>query len=163
MPKISKILFIFGVIVSIIGFIILYFKNNEKIPVTEIIMKMATYDKNSGKVLELESNQNTKYFGRLQFFTKPNSKNMSESLVCVQQAKIVDKIDLYMPDMGHGSQPPTIHSVDIPKNIMTKASSEIYLGCFKLENMQLFMTGAWQVRVFYHDGYLGVFDIQITE
>ena len=67
-------------------------------------MKMATYDKNSEKVLELTPNQNTKYFGWIAVFTNQILK-YEESLVCVQQAKIVDKIDLYMPDMGHGSQP----------------------------------------------------------
>ncbi len=163
MTKITKILFIPGIIIAIIGVIVVYLKNNEKTPVAEIVMKMATYDKSSGKILDLDTKQNSRYFGRLQFYTKPNSKNMSESLVCVQQAQAVDKIDLYMPDMGHGSQPPTIHSVDIPRNMMSKSSSEIHLGCFKLENMQLFMTGDWQVRVFYNDGYLGIFDIQIME
>ncbi|WGL59568.1 hypothetical protein QEJ31_13640 [Pigmentibacter sp. JX0631] len=163
MSNFTKIFLLLGIIVAVIALVLLFFKKGETKPLIEISMHLATYDKKSGNVENLSPNHNQKAFGILQFFSKPNSKNMSQSILCVQDHQIVDKIDLYMPDMGHGSQPPTIEKTDIPSNIRSKASSEIQLGCFKLDNMQLFMTGDWQIRVFYQNGNLGLFDLKIIE
>lgn len=163
MTKMTKIMFVFGLIVAVTGVIIIFSKKNEIPPALEIAMKVAAYDKQSGKTLELQPNQSGISYGIVQFVTQPNSKNMSTALLCVQQSKLVDKVDLYMPDMGHGSQPPTIQSIEIPANIKTKAPNGNDLGCFKVENMQLFMTGPWQMRVFYQNGILGYFDISIAE
>ena len=163
MSNFTKISLLLGIIVAVIALVLLYLKKGETKPLIEIPMHLSTYDKKTGNIENLSTNQNLKVFGVLQFFSRPNSKNMSQSILCVQDHQIVDKIDLYMPDMGHGSQPPTTEKIEIPGKIRSKASTEIQLGCFKLDNMQLFMTGDWQIRVFYQNGNLGLFDLKIIE
>ena len=163
MSKFTKMSLLLGIIVAFIALVLLYLKKTEAKPLIEIPMHLSAYDKRTGNIENLSANKASKAFGVLQFFSKPNSKNMSQSILCVQDHQIVDKIDLYMPDMGHGSQPPTIEKIEMPSNIRSKASSEIQLGCFKLDNMQLFMTGDWQIRVFYQNGNLGLFDLKIIE
>lgn len=163
MTKISKIILILGILIGIIGAVLVYLKNKEKPLNFEYSMKTSTYNKNAGKVLDVNPSIPPKYLGTLQFKTKPNSKNMASALICVEQYKNIEKVDLYMPDMGHGSQPPTVVAGQVPANLQSQASEGIGFGCLTLDNMQLFMTGLWQVRVFYFDGSVGLFDFQIGE
>jgi len=163
MTKISKIILILGILIGIVGIVLVYLKNKQKPLDYEYNMKTSSIDKNSGKVLDVSPSISSKYLGTLQFKTKPNSKNMAQALLCVEQYKNVEKVDLYMPDMGHGSQPPTVNQASLPSNLQSQASEGIGFGCLSLENMQLFMSGLWQVRLFYKDGTVGLFDFQILE
>ena len=163
MSKIAKILTVLGVFVLLLISIYKFINRQEKPVDFEYSMITANFDKVSGKVSQEDSSNQAKYLGLLQFKSKPDSKNMASALVCAEQASNIDKVDLYMPDMGHGSQPPTVSKGDIPSNLKSHASEGIGFGCINIGSMQLFMPGIWQVRLFYHDGKVGLFNIDIKE
>ena len=163
MSKISKILTVLGVIALIIISIFKFIKRQEKPVDFEYSMITSDYDKESGKVSQVEPSNSSKYLGLLQFKSKPDSKNMASALICAEQVAKIDKVDLYMPDMGHGSQPPTVAKGEIPSNLQSHASEGIGFGCLNIGSMQLFMPGSWQVRLFYNDGKVGLFNIEIKE
>ncbi|APJ03529.1 hypothetical protein [Silvanigrella aquatica] len=163
MSKFPKIILIFGIFVLIIGAIFISIKKQEKPVDFEYSMKTGDYDKATGKVTHQDSVDPSKYLGMLQFNAKPDSKNMATALVCAEQVAKIEKVDLYMPDMGHGSQPPTVAKGNIPSNLQSQAGSGIGFGCLNISNMQLFMPGLWQVRLFYSDGKVGLFNVEIGD
>lgn len=93
----------------------------------------------------------------------PNSQNMAKGVMCVQNSSQLDKVDLYMPDMGHGSQPPVVKKADVPSQYKEIGKSLPDFGCFQLESMQFFMSGHWQVRVFFKDQMMGYFDVKVEK
>lgn len=154
---------VLGMIVLIVGVILIFIKNKEKPLSFEYSMETADYDKVTGKVSQVDRESPSKYIGMLQFVTKPNSKDMAAALVCAEQIAKVEKVDLYMSDMGHGSQPPILSKGNIPANLKNHSSSEIGFGCLNITSMQLFMPGNWQVRLFYNDGKVGLFHIDVDD
>ncbi len=93
----------------------------------------------------------------------PDSQNMASGIVCVENAPSVNKIDLFMPDMGHGSEPPKVTSSPVPKEFFKYNNSVPNFGCYTIESMQLFMPGMWQVRVFYKEGAMGIFTVNLEK
>lgn len=163
MSKILKTITVLGVFVLIILSIFKFIKRQEKAINFEYSMTTSNYDKKTGNVLQEDALNPSKYLGLLQFKSKPDSKNMASALICAEQVAKIEKVDLYMPDMGHGSQPPTVSAGKIPSNLQSHASEGIGFGCLNIENMQLFMPGSWQVRLFYSDRKVGLFQVEIKE
>ena len=163
MSKISKIILIFGIVVAMVGGILLLIKSKNSSSHFEYTMATVTYDKKSGTVNpSSEKATHSKYLGMLVFMAQPDSKIMATALACVEEVANVEKVDLYMPDMGHGSQLPTVSLAEVPKNLKILASAGIGFGCLNIGSMQLFMAGLWQVRLFYKNGYVGLFNVEVN-
>jgi len=93
-----------------------------------------------------------------------NAQTMLTGTLCVANPEDVSKIDLYMPDMGHGSAPPLVSKSNlIPKSLRKEFKTKEDYGCFKLSKMEMFMPGLWQVRVFYQNGENGYFEINLDK
>jgi hypothetical protein len=163
MSKISKFMFILGVLVLVLGIVLVYIKNKEKPVHFEYYMKSASYDKKTGKIFLNDENSHEELLGLLQFVKKPNSKDMASALVCAEHAANISKIDLYMPDMGHGAQPPIVKHGAIPSNLKHHTTDGMELNCMNVVNMQLFMPGLWQIRLFYNNGKVGLFNVELSE
>jgi hypothetical protein len=161
--KMLKILTIIVVILLISLSLYIFIKRQDNSIDIEYSMITADFDKMTGKVTQNDSSNKLNYLGMLQFKSMPNSKNMASAIVCAEQVSNIDKVDLYMPDMGHGSQPPIVLNGDIPSKLKSRASEEIGFGCLNLSGLQLFMPGNWQLRVFYQNGKVGLFNINISE
>lgn len=93
----------------------------------------------------------------------PSSQDMASGVLCIENSSNLEKVDLYMPDMGHGSEPPKVTSIKIPIDFVNYSKSVPNFGCYSVESMQLFMPGIWQVRVFYKDGNTGIFTIELNK
>lgn len=93
----------------------------------------------------------------------PNSQEMVNGIVCLENAPNLDKVDLYMPDMGHGSEPPKVTAVHTPDELLKYQKEVPHFGCYLVESMQLFMPGTWQVRIFYKNGATGLFTIDLKK
>ena len=93
----------------------------------------------------------------------PNSQDMANGLLCLENAKNLEKVDLFMPDMGHGSEPPKVTPIGVPEEFSKYNKTGSNFGCYSVESMQLFMPGSWQVRVFYKDGIIGIFSINLDK
>lgn len=89
-----------------------------------------------------------------------SSKVMATGVLCLEDANQVNKVDLFMPDMGHGSQPPKVTPTSLPTELSGEGKGARF-GCLKVEGMQLFMPGLWQVRVFYQSGASGFFNLDV--
>ncbi len=89
------------------------------------------------------------------------SRDMANGVLCLERAADVEKIDLFMPDMGHGSEPPVVSQVSVPKELINYGLNMPNYGCFSIKKMQLFMPGLWQLRVIFKDKNLGIFNINI--
>lgn len=104
---------------------------------------------------------NTKVQGELLMISGVlNSKMMATGVLCVEDANQVTKVDLFMPDMGHGSQPPKVTPTSLPEELSGDGRGP-HFGCLKVESMQLFMPGLWQMRVFYQSGAVGLFNLDV--
>jgi hypothetical protein len=68
-----------------------------------------------------------------------------------------------MPDMGHGAQPPIVKHGVIPSNLKHHTTDGMELNCMNVVNMQLFMPGLWQIRLFYNNGKVGLFNVELSE
>lgn len=103
--------------------------------------------------------------GRLGIQSKEiTSQTLMQGVVCVNNAENVSKIDLFMPDMGHGSSPPVLSkSTVIPKTLSIESQQATDFGCFNISKMEMFMPGLWQVRVFYKSGELAYFNVPVKD
>jgi hypothetical protein len=111
-----------------------------------------------------ESPTQIKRYGSLVILSgEPNSQNMANALLCVENSNDIDKVDLFMPDMGHGSEPPKVTSALVPKEFSKQLNTIPNFGCYSVESMQLFMPGTWQVRAFYKDGVVGIFTLMLKK
>lgn len=102
-------------------------------------------------------------FGKLVLTAKPTSKDMVSGTLCLDGISKVKKIDLFMPDMGHGSAPPTVSETDVPEEFFLQKQGKTDFGCVLVERMELFMPGLWQVRVFSDSNEMGHFDVNLSE
>jgi len=108
------------------------------------------------------SNGQSKLFGTLIITSgTPNSQDMANGFLCLDNGKNIEKVDLYMPAMGHGSEPPKVTPAAIPKEFAKYDKEGSNFACYSIESMQLFMPGSWQVRAFYKDGIMGIFSIDL--
>ena len=73
----------------------------------------------------------------------------------------LSKVDLYMPNMGHGSEPPKVTTHDVPQELSQFSKKTNGFGCYLVDSMQLFMPGKWQVRAFYKNGDEGIFNLEV--
>ena len=106
----------------------------------------------------------SKLFGNLEITSGMlDSRAMANSILCIENSDNFSKLDLFMPDMGHGSAPPKVTEISIPSDFIQKAKTVSQLGCFSVEGMQLFMPGLWQVRVFYKDDTIGLFNLNLKK
>lgn len=87
----------------------------------------------------------------------PTTATKATAQLCLEQASLFEKADLYMPDMGHGSEPLGVQRIDPPPALASLASGYADFGCYTVTNMAFFMPGTWHVRVFYKDGVAGFF------
>ncbi|BBH52901.1 hypothetical protein [Fluviispira sanaruensis] len=176
MAKITKILLIVGLLVGAFAVVLLNRKKDTEVKSeksNELSMTTKIYDKATGKVDEAPSHSPESYFGSLSFIgSEPNSKDMAQAILCVDQVADIEKIDLYMPDMGHGTQPPVVNKHEdisvafkdkISAALKEKAAANPYFGCIHISAMQLYMPGLWQVRVFYKNDTVGLFDFNIKD
>lgn len=163
MLKFNRLIIFLGIIVLIIGAILVFYLNNKKSLEFNYSMLTKLYDEKTGEVIMDTEKLPNHYFGLLQFKTKPNTKDMAQAIVCAEDISNVNKVDLYMPEMGHGSQPPMVANDSVPTNLREHVSKRNGFGCLKIENMQLFMPGLWQVRIFYKNGTVGLFHLDILE
>jgi hypothetical protein len=92
-----------------------------------------------------------------------NSQDMANGLLCIENANNLEKVDLFMPDMGHGSEPPKVTPANVPSELSHYRKTTAHFGCFAVESMQLFMPGTWQVRAFYKDGVVGIFTLDLKK
>ncbi len=93
----------------------------------------------------------------------PTSLDMVNGVLCLENSSHLDKVEIYMPDMGHGGEPPKVTATNIPKELVKYKQSIADFGCYSIESMQLFMPGLWQVRPFYKDGAMGVFNVDLKK
>lgn len=100
--------------------------------------------------------------GDLILSTKPTSKDMVSGTICLEQISKVTKVDLFMPDMGHGSAPPEVSKTTIPDAFSDQKDKPDF-GCLQVDHMELFMPGLWQVRVFHDNGVFGIFDLNLQK
>ncbi|WP_186643792.1 hypothetical protein [Fluviispira vulneris] len=176
MAKITKILLIVGLLVGAIAVLLLNRKKDTEVKSeksNELLMTTSIYNKETGKLDEAPSHTPESYFGSLTFIgNEPNSKDMAQAILCVDQVADIEKIDLYMPDMGHGTQPPVVNKHEdmpvaykdkISDKLKEKAAANPYFGCVHISSMQLYMPGLWQVRVFYKNDTVGLFDFNIKD
>ncbi|KAB8033798.1 hypothetical protein [Fluviispira multicolorata] len=165
MTKISKVLLILGLLVAGISAFVFNKKTEKKQEPQQLTMITKIYNKETGKVEETASHSPENYFGTISFLGgEPNSKNMAQAIFCADQIAEIEKVDLYMPDMGHGSQPPTVaEHKEIPALLKDKAAANPYFGCLHISSMQLFMPGLWQVRAFYKNDTVGIIDITLKD
>lgn len=92
-----------------------------------------------------------------------NSTTLLQGVLCVTHASEVSNVDLFMPDMGHGSSPPVLSKFDlVPAPLNIDSQDKPDYGCFQLSKMEMFMPGLWQVRVFYKNGETGLFDVNLN-
>ncbi len=95
--------------------------------------------------------------------TELTSQTLLSGTLCVGEASKISKIDLYMPDMGHGSSPPVVSkTAKVPSKLKAYSTKTDY-GCYNISKMEMFMPGLWQVRVFYENGNSGTFDITLNK
>lgn len=87
--------------------------------------------------------------GALSFSTDCVTVTTSTSLFCANTSGLAKKADLWMPEMGHGSSPTRL--------------SEAADGCTKIDEMDFFMAGKWEVRVTSSQNELFVFPINVCE
>ena len=93
-----------------------------------------------------------------------SSKEPLNGVLCVSEAESVKTIDLYMPDMGHGAAPPKTNKTSRPAELVKNdLDQDKSVGCFELTGMQMFMSGLWQVRVFYNNGVIGLVDVTLDK
>ncbi len=153
----SKLFYVIFALI-LVAIIILYKKNFFHKEKNEVAYFMDTTSE------QKNSAQQTKLFGTLIMTSGlPNSENMASGLLCVENSKNLEKVDLYMPDMGHGSEPPILTSTHTPNNFLEYSKTKSHFGCYSITSMQLFMPGLWQVRVFYKDGVTGIFSIKLEK
>ncbi len=156
----KKIFLLLGILVFILGAVFLLLKKQDSFRYN---MKTFFYDENTLAVLKtLPSSQQKMppdYTGTLKLTAKPQSQIMSSGILCLEHAAEIKKIDLYMPQMGHGSTPPVV-TPQKDSHDTTNPSSQ---KCFELSSLQFFMPGVWQVRVFYEKNILGIFELSLEE
>lgn len=147
----SKKLVVIGIFVFLflVSLVILLFKKEADNPYT----------------YQMQSSQQEKevVFGKLILAANPISKDMASGTLCLDGISKVKKVDLFMPDMGHGSAPPMVSVMDTPKSFFIEKQGKKDFGCLKIERMELFMPGLWQVRVFSDVGQMGYFDLNLAE
>jgi hypothetical protein len=91
-----------------------------------------------------------------------SSDTLMLGVLCVSHASDVSKVDLFMPDMGHGSSPPVVVKLDhVPEVLNILPINHSDYGCFKISKIEMFMPGVWQVRVFYKSYMESVFTIDV--
>jgi hypothetical protein len=143
----TKMIVGIGAIVALLASILLFFKNKKENERFLYIMEPAPL------------------YGVLHI-TSPvlTSRQMLEGILCVENVSDVSKIDLFMPDMGHGSQPPVVaRSYGIPSEFLAGSQGKKDFGCYKVSQMQLYMSGLWQVRVLYKNKTMGTFSVQLED
>lgn len=150
MKKSQKILGSIVLFTVIAGAFATYFYKNKKSAVYTYSMKTVPEQKSEP------------LFGTLLLTALPTSKNMSFGTLCLDHVQNVKKVDLFMPDMGHGSAPPIVSQTKIPDQLSDKEKGNTDFGCLKIDSMQLFMPGLWQVRVFDDHGVVGIFDLDLA-
>lgn len=92
-----------------------------------------------------------------------NSQTLLQGVLCVGQASEVVKVDLFMPDMGHGSSPPVLSKTkELPPALNVDSPNKVDYGCFNISKMEMFMPGLWQVRVFYKTAKPGIFNVNLA-
>lgn len=165
MTKTTKLIITMGSIVSVIGLILLFNKQTAIKETKNYLMINKIFDKNNEEIDEKSVQSPENYFGQLTFIGgEPNSKDLAQAIMCADQVNEIEKVDLYMPDMGHGSQPPQVSPYnEVPEELATKAKENPFFGCIHISQMQLYMPGLWQVRVFYKDGTVGLFSLNLAE
>lgn len=96
--------------------------------------------------------------------TELNSQTLLQGVLCVNHSSDVIKVDLFMPDMGHGSSPPVLSKMNnTPSMLDFENAKKFDYACFHISKMEMFMPGLWQVRVFYKSGDIGVFDVNLEK
>lgn len=96
--------------------------------------------------------------------TEISSETLMYGFICVNYASDVSKVDLFMPDMGHGSSPPVVSKLDeIPKGFKIPSTQASDYGCFNISKIEMFMPGIWQVRVFYKSHSEGIFTVDVKK
>lgn len=158
---------IFLSLILVIASSVYYVQNNRSKNASSFQNEMQTFifNKENQKVEAPSPPSSTVHMGQLIFINgAPKSTSMAEALLCSDHSSSIEKVDLYMPDMGHGSQPPTVApEKNIPKELQFALSQDSTFACLSIKNMQLFMPGLWQVRAFYNDGTVGVFNVNLKE
>jgi len=166
MPQKNKSFLLLAVVVLVVVAIsVLMRKPTEKPVSVANQMQTQSYDKVTYKVGSLRPANSPAHFGTIEFTNgKPVSANMAKAILCADHVGDIAKVDLYMPDMGHGSQPPVVaKALTIPTQLQEQAAQDKSFGCLTVESMQLFMAGLWQVRAFYNDGTVGIFDVSLEK
>ncbi|MES2615125.1 MAG: hypothetical protein V4591_06910 [Bdellovibrionota bacterium] len=155
------------VLVFLIGAAAVYYKTSRMRKANnEVAYLMQTVAAPTTTPNSPTTNTNTapKLFGSLLITNGiPNSQNMANGVLCLENANNLDKVDLFMPDMGHGSEPPKVTPTDAPKELLNYQKTVPHFGCYLVESMQLFMPGVWQVRAFYKDGTSGIFTLDLKK
>jgi hypothetical protein len=112
----------------------------------------------------LMKSDSNKLFGTLIITSgTPISQEMSNGFLCIENMSQLDKVDLFMADMGHGSEPPKVTHISTPSELLRYQNTVTDFGCFSIESMQLFMPGTWQVRVFYKNNTMGIFTLNLEK
>ena len=147
----SKIFYVVLILVLVSAFFV-YKKVAKKNNSNEVAYFMKPTDQKLWGVLVLTSGV-------------PDSQNMANGFLCLEQASQLEKVDLYMPDMGHGSEPPKVTQISVPAQFAKYNSSIANLGCYSIESMQIFMPGTWQVRIFNKgkEGAVGIFTLNLLK
>ena len=87
----------------------------------------------------------------IKFLSTPILVGFTSARICGADSKNIKKINLFMPEMHHGSSIPTI----------TKDESSP--DCLKINNMDFFMEGHWNVRIFYKNGSKCIVSVDVKK
>lgn len=161
----SKLFFIILIVVIIVS-VLIYKKYHSNKADNEVAYLMLTTNGQNSPANNATKNNATpkKLFGTMILISgKANSQDMANGIVCLENAKDLDKVDLFMPDMGHGSEPPKVTPINVPNEFSKYNKTISNFGCYSVESMQLFMPGFWQVRIFYKDGTMGIFGLNLNK
>jgi hypothetical protein len=162
----KKVIYIIFVVVVAIGafFYKNYFVSKSKNEIAYFMQTTKEQNPNIKKDPKVNDVVLPKLFGTLIITSgAPNSHDMANGIVCMENVNSLDKVDLFMPDMGHGSEPPKVTSIATPHEFLKFNQSVPNFGCVSVDSMQLFMPGTWQVRVFYKDGTIGIFSLDLKK
>lgn len=130
-----------------------------------VLWSYDNYRKNKAQFVFLINNHSAEIDGKLWIQSKElRSDTLMTGILCVTHATDVVKVDLFMPDMGHGSSPPVVKKSDqIPKELEMGHLNSLDYGCFNISKIEMFMPGLWQVRVFYKSYEEAIFAVDIKE